>query len=347
VGDFLTALEQELYLRAQCPPFAGRAFSTLYFGGGTPSLLRPQWVGAIISKVGATFGLLPAAEVSLEANPATLSLAQLRDLRKAGITRLSVGVQSLQEKELRTLGRLHTARQAKDTFDAARKAGFDNVGIDLIFAIPGQTTATWKETLREILAWQPEHISVYALTLEDDTPMARAVASGSLSQVNPSVEASMFLLAHELLTAGGYEHYEISNYALPGRRCRHNELYWRRHPYLGFGPSAHSFSGRERWWNHPNLRTYCRALSQGILPVAGNETLSREQEDLERIMLGLRTAEGCDMRTCRRPLTSRFRERVGSLPCTGGQPIVIIEGDSIRLTPQGFLLHEEVCRLLA
>ncbi len=347
VRRLLAALKQEIFLRAQNPPFAGRSFSTLYFGGGTPSLLTTKQLATLLSAVASAFGLVPGAEISLEANPATLSLAQLRELRAVGISRLSLGVQSLQDAELHTLGRLHTSRQASQMFQAARRAGFDNLGIDLIYAVPGQNTASWEATLQEVLARGPEHISVYALTLEGNTPMARAVADGALRPASPEVERSMYLIAHELLTAHGYEHYEISNYALPGRRCRHNELYWRRYPYLGFGPSAHSFCNRERWWNHASVELYCKALSAGNLPVAQEETLSSEQENLELIMLSLRTAEGIDLRTCPPHLASSLREKAALLANNGQQAIAIVDKDRIHLTPQGFLLHEEVCRLLA
>ncbi|MGQ9559378.1 MAG: radical SAM family heme chaperone HemW [Candidatus Oleimicrobiaceae bacterium] len=344
---FLAALTQEISIRAQNPPFARRRFSSLYFGGGTPSLLTTKQLATMLSAVDSAFGFVPGAEISLEANPATLSLAQLRELRAAGISRLSLGVQSLQEAELHTLGRLHTGGQARQMFRAARKAGFDNLNIDLIYAVPGQTIASWEATLREVLVWRPEHISVYALTLEENTPMARAVANGTLTPKSPEMQSSMFLITHELLAAHGYEHYEISNYALPGRRCRHNELYWRRDPYLGLGPSAHSFHDKERWWNHANMDLYCEALSAGTLPVAQKETLSPEQEDLERVMLSLRTVEGLDFRACAPNLVRKRRERAALLADNCQQAILIVHKDRIHLTPHGFLVHEEVCRLLA
>lgn len=345
--QFLAALQREMRLWAKEALFARSPLATLYFGGGTPSLLRPSQLSTLVSAVDSLFGLHSGAEVTLEANPATLSAGQLCELRAAGINRLSLGVQSLSEGELRTLGRLHTTADAERTFRQARRTGFDNLSVDLIFAIPGQTTARWEATLRQVLTWAPEHISTYALTLEPGTPMAQAVASGALRPVGADEEKTMYLLAHDLLTANGYEHYEISNYAKPGYRCRHNMQYWERHPYLGVGPAAHSFHGNERWWNVADVKAYCQTLAQNSLPVQEREVLSDEQQRLETIMLALRTAEGLELRALPQEWARKTIER-GTRLCLDGQPpLALVEAERIRLTHRGFLFHEEVCRLMA
>ncbi|MDZ7293905.1 MAG: radical SAM family heme chaperone HemW [candidate division KSB1 bacterium] len=346
-GQYLQALEHEIALYAGDPQFGSLRFVSLYFGGGTPSLLQPAQVASVIGAVKSHFSLTPDAETSLEANPATLSGSDLVELRAAGVNRVSLGVQSLQSKELRTLGRIHSTKEAAESFCSAREAGFDNLGVDLIFGIPGQTPRTWERTLREVLRWRPEHVSTYALTIEPQTPLAREVARGAIAPVSAETERRMYLFAHELLTAHGYEHYEISNYALPGRRCRHNELYWKRHPYLGLGPSAHSFVGNRRWWNHKDLGVYCQALAQRTLPVAGSELLSPEQQHLETLMLSLRTAEGLDMRRLPADMRGSLARRVAQLRRTSEAPLLQDDGMHIRLTPHGFWLHEEVCRLLS
>lgn len=344
---FLAALQHEMRLWARGPLFAGNPFATLYFGGGTPSLLRPAQLSTLISTVDSLFGLHSGAEVTIEANPATLSASQLGELRAAGFNRLSLGVQSLRDDELRTLGRLHTAGEAVRTFRWARQAGFDNLSVDLIFGIPGQTTASWEATLRQVLTWAPEHISTYALTLEPSTPMAQAVTRGALRPVRAEEEKTMYLLAHDLLTANGYEHYEISNYAKRGYRCRHNMQYWQRHPYLGLGPAAHSFHGKERWWNVADVKAYCQALAQNSLPVQEKEVLSEEQERLETFMLALRTAEGLALGALPREWARMTTERAARLCLDGQYPLALVDAERIRLTHRGFLFHEEVCRLMA
>ncbi|MCR4437749.1 MAG: radical SAM family heme chaperone HemW [bacterium] len=344
---FLAALQREMRLWAKQGPLAGTPFTTLYIGGGTPSLLTPAQLSTIFSAVDSLFRLHSGAEVTLEANPATLSASQLCALRTVGVNRLSLGVQSLHEGELHTLGRLHTAAEAERTFRQAREAGFDNLSVDLIFGIPGQTTASWEATLRKVIDWSPEHLSTYALTLEPCTPMAQAVARGALRPVGTEEEKRMYLLAHDLLTANGYEHYEISNYAKPGSRCRHNMQYWQRHPYLGLGPSAHSFHGNQRWWNVADVSAYCQALAHDSLPVQEREVLTGEQGRLETIMLALRTAEGLELRSLPPESARRALEGAARLSPDGKHPLALLDAERIRLTHYGFLVHEEVCRLLA
>ncbi len=346
VAHFLRALGREIALWARKTEFRACRFCSIYFGGGTPSLLSPSHLASLIGHVRSYFSLTDDVEISLEANPATVSPSALAALREAGVNRLSLGVQSLHDEELRTLGKPHSGQQAAATFFAARQAGFDNLSVDLIFGIPEQTLGTWQTTLEEVLTWRPEHVSTYALTIEEHTPLAMAVAKGVLNLPGVEEERRMYVLAHEVLTAHGYEHYEISNYALPGRRCRHNELYWQRLPYLGLGPSAHSFASARRWWNLRNLELYCRALDRNVLPEAQSELLSLEQQRLEKVMLALRTAAGLDIRELPGGEDERFAEGVAKLSTLPGPPLLVKQGQHIRLTPHGFWLHEEVCRLL-
>ena len=213
---------------------------TLFFGGGTPSLMPPEELERIVHGLRRRFRLTPGAEISLEANPGTVDEPYLSRLRELGVNRLSLGVQSFHDDELAFLGRIHSSDEAREAYRAARSAGFDNVSLDLIFGLPGQTTSRWQESLEEAIALGPEHLSCYALTVEDGTPLGRDVASGRVPAPDQDRQAELYLCASERLQSAGYEHYEISSWARRGRRCRHNLTYWRNGFWLGLGAGAHS-----------------------------------------------------------------------------------------------------------
>jgi oxygen-independent coproporphyrinogen-3 oxidase len=228
---------------------------TIYFGGGTPSLLAPGQVERILGAIRGAFRVRPDAEISMEANPGTVALPYLREIRALGVNRLSLGVQSLDDTTLAAIGRIHTAEQASQAVHLARRAGFDNLSLDLIYGLPGQDLAQWKRTLAEAMKWRPEHLSLYALTLDGETPLGRAVASGEVSVPDDDAAADMYEAAEVMLAEAGYGHYEISNWSLAGRECAHNLGYWRNEPYLGFGAGAHS-------------SVPLQAVSEGWLPKA-------------------------------------------------------------------------------
>lgn len=316
--------------------------STVYFGGGTPSLLS---LGQVQRLLGALSSLLVEnAEITLEANPGTLDYEYLRGLRGLGVNRLSLGVQSFDDALLRTMGRIHSAREALEAYHQAREAGFDNVNLDLIYGLPGQDLARWKDTLSRALALQPDHLSLYALTLEPPTPMGARVASGQLSLPDEDVVADMYVLAEELLEQAGYVHYEISNWAHSAtRECRHNLACWRNQAYVGFGAGAHSYLNGYRYHNVPSPLEYIARLERGESPVDGGSFTSKETEMAETMMLGLRlTQEGV-----RRAF---FRERFGqeldeayAAPIQELVALGLLEdlGEAIRLTPRGRLLGNE------
>jgi oxygen-independent coproporphyrinogen-3 oxidase len=284
-------LQTEVRLRGS----PGEPFDSLYIGGGTPTVLPGGMLEEMICRLLATVPLAAAAEITVEANPDDVTSGLLRGLRRAGVNRLSIGVQSFHDDELRFLGRRHTAHQARAAIGMARAAGFANLGIDLMFGFRGQRRDRWLRSLDEMWAWRPEHVSCYQLSIEADTPLGRRVACGSLARVPESKEHSFFLATSQLLRARGYQHYEVSNFALPGFRSRHNLRYWRRAPYLGLGPSAHSFDGTMRWWNVRSVTEYAAALGRGLLPVAESERLTDEQVYLEQLMLGFRTDAGVEI----------------------------------------------------
>ncbi|MRR58558.1 MAG: radical SAM family heme chaperone HemW, partial [Deltaproteobacteria bacterium] len=238
--EYLAGLLREMALRSRMPE-KGSSAVTLYIGGGTPSLLEASQVEQLIDAAAKNYALAADAEITLECNPGTVSAAKLVAFRTAGVNRLSLGIQSFDDAFLERLGRFHTAGQAVAAFTAARDAGFDNIGIDLIHSLPGQTPAHWESELERACALHPDHLSVYGLSVEDGTPFALLEEEGKLALPDEDESACMYEKAAQLLSAGGYEQYEIANFARPGFRSRHNSGYWQRRPYLGFGAGAHAY----------------------------------------------------------------------------------------------------------
>ena len=323
-------------------------FGTIFFGGGTPSLLAPTDLCGIINALHTNFIITGDVEITLEANPGTVDRRTLEEYRKLGINRISFGVQSFFDDDLRFLTRIHSSAQAKEAVRYAREAGFDNINIDLIYALPDQSMSRWEENLRKAVACTPEHLSAYSLIVEKNTPLHRMVEAKQVAPVPIEREAEMYQFTMEYLEGCGYEHYEVSNYARPGFRSRHNCNYWNHTNYLGFGPSAHSFWSGRRWWNVRNLNAYMEKVVSGTLPVAGSEELTDAQRVDETIMLGLRH-DGVD-------LFRLITERGIDLLASCGEiidPLVqdrlaVIDGGRLRLTREGFLLCDEIThRLLA
>lgn len=274
-----------------------RDASTVYFGGGTPSALAPQQLEEVLARLRLRLPVADDAEWTLEANPEDVSPAALGDWRRLGFTRLSLGVQSFDDAALALLGRAHRAEQAVAAVEAALAAGFDAVSVDLIFAVPGQSSAAWETTVRRAAALQPHHVSCYELTVHPETGFFRARQQGRLAEVADDRKADLFFATHRLLADAGFAAYEVSNFARePGYRSRHNTKYWSHAPYLGLGPSAHSFDGAtRRWWNVRDLAGWSAAVGAGGA-IAGDERLRGPDLALEALALGLRTVDGADLR---------------------------------------------------
>jgi len=271
------------------------ALSTVYFGGGTPSLLPPQAIGELLAAAERRFGLTVDAEITLEANPGTLSAERLAGYRAAGVNRLSLGLQSLDPAQLSNLGRRHSRTEGLQAVRRARQAGFANLSLDLMFALPGQTLAALQDELRAYLELDPEHLSCYGLTAEPDTPFGRQVAAGQMVLPDDGLYAEAYELLHAELSAAGFDHYEIANYARPGRACRHNQAYWERRPYLGLGAGAHSFRAANwgtRWAVAADLAAYRQALAGRREPADRLEEFDRRGAMSETLYLGLRTRRG-------------------------------------------------------
>lgn len=344
IPRYVAALEREMELR----PAPGR-LATVYFGGGTPSLVGAAMIGRLVDRLVDRWGASPN-EVTLEANPSARETPDWVGLRAAGVTRLSIGVQSLRDADLRALARGHGADEARSAFAAARAAGFDNVSIDLMYAIPGQSLADWRAGLREALALGPEHLSLYALqlTLAPDewaaTPRRGALRwrERAAAGQDEALAAAHYQLAEDLLDAAGYRHYELSSWARPGFAAQHNRVYWERRPYTGVGAGAHSFDGATRSWNRRDLDGYLAGIAAGKRPLEGAEELDEPARAFEAMALGLRLVEGVSRRGFAAefgvdPLR-RWRAEIEESIARG---LLAIGGDRLRLTAVGRLLANE------
>jgi oxygen-independent coproporphyrinogen-3 oxidase len=265
---------------------------SVYFGGGTPSLLPPVELAEILAGVISLVELVPGAEITLEANPATVGVSHLEILKQAGFNRLSIGAQARQNRLLSLLGRAHSSQDTEETVLKARKAGFSNLNLDLMYGLPGQSLEDWEDTLNWAVAMVPEHLSAYGLKLEEGTPWGEQYQRGLLSLPDEETILKMYELAIDTFKEAGYLHYEVANFARPGFKSQHNLLYWRNQAYLGLGVAAASHLGSVRWINTKTLDTYMNKVRGGILPVAENEVLSPEIEMAETVFLGLRLLEG-------------------------------------------------------
>ena len=317
---------------------------TIYFGGGTPSLLKPADIGAVLETINRHFTLTEDAEISLEANPGTVTPESLSGYRAAGINRLSLGLQTCDDIQLSRLGRLHDFRDGQEAVKWARQAGFDNLSLDLMFALPGQTLQSLAEDLQVFLDLAPEHLSCYGLTAEPHTRLHEKVSSDELALPDENFYAEAFMLIDERLSKAGYQHYEIANYAREGLACRHNLGYWQRKPYLGIGAGAHSFQA-ENWgsrWQSPNdLSAYRKALYKGQKPARRLETFDRAAALRETLYLALRTRAGITdselLKTFGCTLEQAFPDAVKSC-----QPWLTNDSGRWSFTPAGWLLFDHL-----
>jgi putative oxygen-independent coproporphyrinogen III oxidase len=337
VARFLPALLGEIDLVAGAPWAGAVDLRSVFLGGGTPSLLPAEAMADILERLRLRFGVEAGAEITVECNPESVSLERLAGYRRAGVTRISLGVQSLDDRILPTLDRLHSAAQARRAFDDARAAGFDDVSVDLIYGLPGLDLAIWEETVKRALGWEPDHLSAYALTLDEGSLWNSAGVTRLPAEETVTAQYGRLT---ELAAEAGFEHYEVSNYARPGHRSTHNQIYWRAEEYLGLGPGACGFLGDVRYGNVKPVERYGALVAAGVPPVATHETLTPRQRMAERLILGLRLGDGVpaawlDERAAlgpaRLPVTlEAWRER-GLLGESEGR---------VRLTEAGFLLSD-------
>jgi len=320
----------------------GALVDTLYFGGGTPSLLGPSQLETIIGSLRALFPFSGDAEVTLEANPDDLTKTRLGDLKSCGVNRLSIGVQSLVDSDLRWMNRSHDAKGALEALRLARESGFDNFSADLIYGLPSLGEESLSLQAEQLVSLGIPHLSCYALTVEPSTVLDHQIRKKASRAPDPEQTARQFELLDQLLTASGYDHYEISNFALPGHRSRHNANYWKGIPYLGLGPSAHSFNGTSRQWNISHNVQYLEAIGPGKIP-AEREVLTPTQQLNESLLVSLRTREGMDL--------EQFGERWGKRQADElleesekflNERLLILEGSRLRMSVRGWLLADGI-----
>ncbi|MCH2513085.1 MAG: radical SAM family heme chaperone HemW [Dehalococcoidia bacterium] len=336
------------------------AVKSVFFGGGTPSYLPPGYIEKILASIQESFKVDPAAEITIEANPGDLDEAACAGILAQGVNRLSIGVQSLDNGLLNLLGRRHQASEAVQAFEAARQAGFDNVNLDLMYGLPNQSMDQWRQTLDALAELAPEHISLYALTLEEGTPMHRWAEEGKIPEPDPDLAADMYLYARESLASAGYHHYEISNWSLPGRACEHNVVYWENGPYLGVGPGAHSRLGDYRFWTILSPRDYNNKAAAwadaGVMPVnelvedalqavptlEGWEHLSQEITCSETMFLGLRLLDGLRLSKASAragvDLAKKFQAPIQECIQLG---LLEQDGDCLKLTKPAYLIANQ------
>jgi oxygen-independent coproporphyrinogen-3 oxidase len=325
--------------------FAAPVFTSVFLGGGTPTCLPASLLSVILKTLRHSLPLAPGAEFTAEANPGTVNGENLALLREFGVNRLSLGVQACQPQLLKTLGRIHTFQEALQAVKLARRQGFDNINLDLIFGIPGQTMQGWQTCLEQIIDLNPQHLSLYGLQLEEGTPLEKSVTLGHIEPCTEEAELAMYRYAGTFLKEAGFEQYEISNFARSNKYCRHNILYWQHGEYLGIGPGAHSYLNKIRCSNSGDLKTYAEKLAAGQLPLESSEVISRETEISETIFLALRMLNGLDLEAFARCFAVRvedlYSRQIRKL--TGLGLIETVNG-FLRLTEEGLPLANIVFR---
>lgn len=336
VDEYLSALRAELNLRHPADTGAWTA-DTLYFGGGTPSRLGADGVTRMLEILRDRIELAPNAEVTLEANPEDITPDAIAVWRAAGINRLSIGVQTFDDRLLQWMHRVHTAEQSVTAIETARDGGIDNLSIDLIFAAPTEINRSWERDLERAVELRPSHLSLYGLTVEPSTPISRWRDHGAVVEAPEEGYEEEFLTSHRVLTGAGFRHYEVSNYALGDNVSRHNSNYWKGVPYAGLGPSAHGFDGSVRRWNERAYNRWVSLLDSGVDPIAGSETLTPENRQAEHVYLSLRTDTGVDVDESEMARIERWIEAGWATR----------EGRRVRLTALGWLRLDSLAADLA
>jgi len=346
VEQYVQSLRGEMALLSKLLNPEEQTLETIFLGGGTPTCLNTPQLGNILAAIREYFSWsqdgIPI-EVTVEANPGTLSLDKLEKLRRSGTNRLSLGVQAFQDKLLTRLGRIHREEDIGKAVRMAREVDFANLNLDLIYGIPGQTMEQWRESLQRAVYLGTEHIAAYSLKIEKGTPFHQALVKGELSPCDEELELEMYLFAIDFLKSQGFHHYEISNFAVPGKESRHNLIYWENRSYIGLGPGAHSSWRNRRTVNPGSIGEYAEAITSGVLPAREDEVITKEIAMSETMFLGLRLIDGVDLDAFARRFGVRaediYRDAITGLVMKG---LVEVDQNRLRLTPQGLPLANQV-----
>ncbi|MDK2992208.1 MAG: hypothetical protein PWP48_1441 [Clostridiales bacterium] len=328
------AIIKEMGMRANI--IGDKRISTLFIGGGTPSIVDTAVICEIIDGAYKNFHVDQEVEMTIEVNPGTVNIKKLTDYKSIGINRLSVGLQARQDELLKAIGRIHTSAEFVNSYNEARGVGFDNINVDLIFGLPQQTIGQWMRTLQAVASLGPEHISCYDLQIEEGTPMHKMVADGDIKPLDENADRLMYKTATALLRSEGYERYEVSNFAKPGFRCRHNLNYWHNGPYVGLGCAAHSHLDHIRWANVSGLQAYIDTILDDNIPIAFEEYIDRDTEMFETMMLGLRTSEGVDKKLFEERFGIQLYQRYGHvIDKLSAMGLMRNDGSAIKVSDKG------------
>jgi len=322
-----------------------RIIDTIFFGGGTPSFMKPNYIGEILKSIYANYNISENAEITLETNPGTVSKNKLAEFKNVGINRISIGVQSFDEDELNFLTRIHDKATAIDTITGAADAGFDNISLDLIFSIPNQSLSTWKENLKITTDLPVKHISAYSLILEKGTILNKMVLDGKVNMTSENHDAELYNYTMQFLKESGFTQYEISNFAKPNYECIHNLYYWEYQDYLSFGTAAHSFVSGERWWNYSSLKKYVSEIEINGNAIRGNEILNKSQMLDEYIMLGLRS-KGINLEKLKSYSADWYIANQNLINDFAKDDYLKIEGRKLSCTQKGYMICDEIINKL-
>ncbi len=334
MASYVAALIKEIKL--QSAALSDYVVDTIFFGGGTPTLVGAAMVHEILETLARYYRIDPQAEITVEGNPATVEQGEPALLRRAGVNRFSLGAQSFNEKLLRVLGRIHNSDDVLRTYENLRSAGFANINLDLIYGVPYQTHAAWLADLQKAILLKPEHLSLYGLQLEEGTPLERDVIQGRLSEPDEDETARMYISADALAVESGYHHYEISNFAMPGRECRHNLKYWHYQPYIGFGCAAHSFVAGVRTANVASLADYLERMAKGQTAAIAQEHICGSEEISEYAMLAFRTSKGVNEAEFRRRFGTELNLMMPKVEDFLHEGLLVRENGAVRMTPKAW-----------
>ena len=345
IPSFLASLKKEISYYA-VKYSSDRVLTSIYFGGGTPSLMEPDYLDEIILSIKNNFNVSDSAELTMETNPGTVDKEKLKEFKDAGINRISIGIQSFHEDELKFLTRVHDNETAKNTVNNAADVGFDNISIDLIFNLPGQTKEKWLSNLKQAIKLPIKHLSAYSLILERGTILNKMVLDGKVVLQNDDYDADLYETTVEFLTANGFSQYEVSNFTKPVYECVHNNTYWHYKDYIGFGTSAHSFINSKRWWNYSSLKKYIHEVEMNGNAMANFEQLSEAEMHNEYVMLSLRSS-GLDLANYQKRFNNDWIDKNNNyLQKLKDENLILIDNNSIRLSKNGYFVCDEILKNL-
>jgi oxygen-independent coproporphyrinogen III oxidase len=343
IRPFLVSIKKEIKFYSDFYS-KDRIYTSIFFGGGTPSLMQPEYLNEIINSLKQYFEVSEDAEITMETNPGTVSKEKLKSFKDIGINRISIGIQSFHDNELKFLTRIHNKKTAIETVNNAKATGFDNISVDLIFNLPGQTKKKWKESLETAIKLPIKHLSAYSLILERGTILNKMVLDKRVKMQDDDHDADLYEMTIDFMLKSGFNQYEVSNFTKPGFECRHNNAYWRYRDYLSFGTSAHSFVDGKRWWNYSSLKRYISEIDKNGCAIAGSEDISKQQQFNEYVMLALRSS-GLDL--------IEFKNMFGANWINGKydyfnklmrENLVTIDREYLRLTKKGYAVCDEILK---